>query len=64
MQYAFWGAFELKSSCGSLNAYRNISDSVTIVESNATDLAGIPSHRVFFTEGSNSKRLKFGQLGR
>jgi hypothetical protein len=61
MQYAFWGAFELKSS---FNAYRNISDSVTIVESNATDLAGIPSHRVFFTEGSNSKRLKFGQLRR
>src|SRR5918996_2351226 len=47
---------------GSLNAYRNISDSVTILESNATDLAGLPAHRIVFTEEMQNQQFKKAQV--
>jgi hypothetical protein len=51
-----------KYTNGSLNAYRNISDSVTILESNATYLAGLPAHRIVFTEEIQNQQFKKAQV--
>jgi serine/threonine-protein kinase len=42
----------------SLGGYRNISDSVTILESNVTSLAGQPAHRIVFTENFQGQQFK------
>jgi hypothetical protein len=42
----------------SLSGYRNISDSVTILESNVAPLAGQPGHRIVFIENIQGQELK------
>lgn len=50
-----------KYTNGSLDAYRNIPDSVTVLGSNATDLAGLPAHRIVFTEEIQNQQFKKAQ---
>jgi hypothetical protein len=51
-----------KYTNGSLSGYRNISDSVTILESNTTTLAGLPAHRIVFTEEAQNQQFKKTQV--
>jgi hypothetical protein len=51
-----------KYTNGSLSGYRNISDSVTILESNTTTLAGQPAHRIVFTEDVQNQQFKKTQV--
>jgi hypothetical protein len=46
----------------SLGSYNNAADSVTILESNATTLAGKPAHRIVFTENVQNQQLKKTQV--
>jgi hypothetical protein len=51
-----------KYTNGSLSGYRNRSDSVTILESNATTLAGQPAHKIVFAEDLQNKPFKKTQV--
>jgi hypothetical protein len=51
-----------KYTNGSLSGYRNIPDSVTILESNTTTLAGQPAHRIVFTEDAQNQQFKKTQV--
>ena len=51
-----------KYTNNSLNGYRNISDFVSIMESNATTLSGQPAHRIVFTEDVQNQKLKKTQV--
>jgi hypothetical protein len=46
----------------SLGSYNNTPNSVTILESNATILAGKPAHRIVFTENVQNQQLKKTQV--
>ena len=45
-----------------VSAYNNLSDSITILESNSTTLAGQPAHRIVFTEEALGQMLKKAQV--
>jgi hypothetical protein len=47
-----------KYTNGSLSSYRNMPDHVTILESNATILAGQPAHRIVFKEDLQNQPFK------